>query len=105
MQSGGSGSQQNSRGTAWKCEKQGRKYPQGSGRIGTCRKSGRYDVSACKSGKAGRGSGNEVTAGAEACIREGKAEGYVEPTAPGAGKSVGESNRRTAADQGAAGRT
>ena len=90
---------------AWKCEKQGRKYPQGSGRIGTCRKSGRYDVSACKSGKAGRGSGNEVTAGAEACIREGKAEGYVEPTAPGAGKSVGESNRRTAADQGAAGRT
>ncbi len=38
-----------------------------------------------------------------ACIREGKAEGYVEPAASGAGKSVGESNRRTAADQGAAG--
>jgi len=48
--------------------------------------------------EAGTGSGNAVTAGAEACIREGKAEGYVEPAASGAGKSVGESNRRTAAD-------
>lgn len=74
-------------------------------RAGTDRNFGRNEASACGSPEAGADNRKTAAARERACIREGKAEGYVEPAASGAGKSVGESNRRTAADQGAAGRT